>query len=281
MLVGAVMGFWSVQRFHPTTWLSLAGGSLVAALRRGADGVDPRVPLDHAPREPDRLRPRADDLRGRGRASRPTSATTSTSPTCRRRTSSTPSSPPRCRSWPDRRADRLRPERARLPLLGARGRAHLLPQPDPAGPQPAGRGRVAGGRRRDGDQRGAPTGTHTRSPVARSPAVAGATFTLAITPQWVDGITGGAGWIAIALVIFAFWRPELCLVGAYFFGVAAGARARAAGAADQPRPDGLLDELTPLRRYRNRSRADLGQQRAPAARRPRRRSGLAYTREER
>ena len=48
--------------------------------------------------------------------------------------------------------------------------------------------------------------------------VAGATFTLAITPQWVDGITGGAGWIAIALVIFAFWRPELYLVGAYFFG---------------------------------------------------------------
>ena len=48
--------------------------------------------------------------------------------------------------------------------------------------------------------------------------IAGATFTLAITPQWVDGITGGSGWIAIALVIFAFWRPELCLVGAYFFG---------------------------------------------------------------
>jgi simple sugar transport system permease protein len=48
--------------------------------------------------------------------------------------------------------------------------------------------------------------------------VAGATFTLAITPQWVSGITGGAGWIAIALVIFAFWRPGLCLVGAYVFG---------------------------------------------------------------
>ena len=48
--------------------------------------------------------------------------------------------------------------------------------------------------------------------------VGGATFTLAITPQWVAGITGGAGWIAIALVIFAFWRPGLCLVGAYFFG---------------------------------------------------------------
>src|SRR5579859_702502 len=48
--------------------------------------------------------------------------------------------------------------------------------------------------------------------------VAGATFTLSITPQWTSGITGGAGWIAIALVIFAFWRPALCLVGAYFFG---------------------------------------------------------------
>jgi simple sugar transport system permease protein len=48
--------------------------------------------------------------------------------------------------------------------------------------------------------------------------VAGATFSLAITPQWVDGLTQGAGWIAIALVIFAFWRPWLCLVGAYLFG---------------------------------------------------------------
>jgi general nucleoside transport system permease protein len=48
--------------------------------------------------------------------------------------------------------------------------------------------------------------------------VGGACFSLAITPQWTDGLTGGAGWIAIALVIFAFWRPDLCLVGAYFFG---------------------------------------------------------------
>ena len=52
--------------------------------------------------------------------------------------------------------------------------------------------------------------------------VGGAAFTLAITPQWVDGITAGAGWIAIALVIFAFWRPTLCLVGAYFFGAFSG-----------------------------------------------------------
>jgi simple sugar transport system permease protein len=52
--------------------------------------------------------------------------------------------------------------------------------------------------------------------------VGGACFSLAITPQWVDGLTSGAGWIAIALVIFAFWRPTLCLVGAYFFGAFSG-----------------------------------------------------------
>jgi simple sugar transport system permease protein len=52
--------------------------------------------------------------------------------------------------------------------------------------------------------------------------VGGACFTLWITPQWVDGITAGAGWIAIALVIFAFWRSALCLVGAYLFGAFSG-----------------------------------------------------------
>jgi ABC-type uncharacterized transport system permease subunit len=48
--------------------------------------------------------------------------------------------------------------------------------------------------------------------------VGGACYSLAITPQWQDGLTAGAGWIAIALVIFAFWRADLCLVGAYVFG---------------------------------------------------------------
>ena len=48
--------------------------------------------------------------------------------------------------------------------------------------------------------------------------IGGACFTLQLTPQWVAGLTGGAGWIAVALVIFAFWRADLCLVGAYLFG---------------------------------------------------------------
>ena len=48
--------------------------------------------------------------------------------------------------------------------------------------------------------------------------VGGAFFSLALSPSWLAGMTAGAGWIAIALVIFAFWRPALTLVGAYFFG---------------------------------------------------------------
>jgi ABC-type uncharacterized transport system permease subunit len=46
--------------------------------------------------------------------------------------------------------------------------------------------------------------------------IAGACFSL--IPTWVDGLTGGKGWIAIALVIFGFWRPGLTLIGAYLFG---------------------------------------------------------------
>ena len=47
----------------------------------------------------------------------------------------------------------------------------------------------------------------------------GAYFTLALAPIWTDGLTAGVGWIAIALVIFAFWRPDLLVLGAYLFGI--------------------------------------------------------------
>jgi simple sugar transport system permease protein len=46
----------------------------------------------------------------------------------------------------------------------------------------------------------------------------GAYLSLARVPQWVDGITNGAGWIALAIVVFASWRPGRVLVGAYLFG---------------------------------------------------------------
>jgi ABC-type uncharacterized transport system permease subunit len=38
------------------------------------------------------------------------------------------------------------------------------------------------------------------------------------TPMWVEGMTAGRGWIALALVVFATWRPARVMIGAYLFG---------------------------------------------------------------
>ncbi|MFN3670733.1 MAG: ABC transporter permease [Bosea sp. (in: a-proteobacteria)] len=46
----------------------------------------------------------------------------------------------------------------------------------------------------------------------------GAYFSLALTPMWADRLTAGRGWIALALVVFAAWRPGWLLLGAYLFG---------------------------------------------------------------
>ena len=48
--------------------------------------------------------------------------------------------------------------------------------------------------------------------------LAGAHLTLVYTSQWIEGMTAGRGWIALALVVFATWRPGRVLVGAYLFG---------------------------------------------------------------
>jgi simple sugar transport system permease protein len=48
---------------------------------------------------------------------------------------------------------------------------------------------------------------------------AGGYLTLAFVPSWSDGITGGRGWIAVALVIFAGYRPYSATLGAFLFGV--------------------------------------------------------------
>ena len=48
--------------------------------------------------------------------------------------------------------------------------------------------------------------------------LAGADLSLSYTPLWVEGMTAGRGWIALALVVFAAWRPWRALVGAYLFG---------------------------------------------------------------
>jgi simple sugar transport system permease protein len=46
----------------------------------------------------------------------------------------------------------------------------------------------------------------------------GAHLSLAYTPGWTENLTGGRGWIAIALVIFATWDPLRAVVGALLFG---------------------------------------------------------------
>ena len=46
----------------------------------------------------------------------------------------------------------------------------------------------------------------------------GAYLSLIRVPQWTEGMTAGAGWIALAIVVFASWKPIWVLVGAYLFG---------------------------------------------------------------
>ena len=48
--------------------------------------------------------------------------------------------------------------------------------------------------------------------------IGGSFLSVFYTPLWVEGMVSGRGWIAIALVVFATWRPFRVLVGAYLFG---------------------------------------------------------------
>jgi general nucleoside transport system permease protein len=48
--------------------------------------------------------------------------------------------------------------------------------------------------------------------------LAGAYLPLAYTPFFIPGMTSGRGWIALALVVFASWRPGRLVIGAYLFG---------------------------------------------------------------
>ena len=48
--------------------------------------------------------------------------------------------------------------------------------------------------------------------------LAGAYLSIVYTPLWSEGMVAGRGWIALALVTFATWRPGRVLLGAYLFG---------------------------------------------------------------
>ena len=216
MLVGAVMGFWAVQRTDSLLLAilvaALAGGAmalihafLVVTLRAnqivsglaltifaGAAGLSSYL---------------GNDLNVAGQPAKHSFG---------------PFLP---HSWQNAKVDRADPAGAfgaRVRVVGVRRARRGLPRAHAARAQPARRRRVARGSGRDGHQRRRRIATSHTIVGGAFAGVGGATFTLSITPQWVDGITGGAGWIAIALVIFAFWRPTLCLVGAYFFGAFSG-----------------------------------------------------------
>ena len=49
-------------------------------------------------------------------------------------------------------------------------------------------------------------------------ALAGSYMSICYAPMWQEGMTAGRGWIALALVVFATWKPNRILVGAYIFG---------------------------------------------------------------
>lgn len=70
----------------------------------------------------------------------------------------------------------------------------------------------------------------------------GAYFSLVVLRGWDTNISGGRGWIAVALVIFAFWRPGRAVIGAWIFGciVSIGYRMQAL---DVPVPSSVLDML--------------------------------------
>ena len=46
----------------------------------------------------------------------------------------------------------------------------------------------------------------------------GGYLSLIRVPQWTEGMTAGAGWIALAIVVFSTWRPWRLILGAYLFG---------------------------------------------------------------
>ena len=48
--------------------------------------------------------------------------------------------------------------------------------------------------------------------------LAGAYLSLAYSPLWIENMSAGRGWIALALVVFATWRPWRVFIGAYLFG---------------------------------------------------------------
>ena len=76
----------------------------------------------------------------------------------------------------------------------------------------------------------------------------GAFLPLVQTPSWVEGMTCGAGWISLAVVIFARWNPIAALMGAWLYGAvqAMGFRLQAVGVPVAPQFLNMLPYLAPI-----------------------------------
>ena len=94
-------------------------------------------------------------------------------------------------------------------------------------------------------------------------------LSLAYTPGWTENLTGGRGWIAIALVIFAMWDPWRAVLGAPLFGVinAIQFRLQAMGT---PIPAAFLGDVALHLHHRRARRHHLVRVGPQARRRPRR-----------
>ena len=147
MLVGAVMGFWAVQRTG-----SLLARNRGCSDRRRRDGVDPRLPRRDAAGQPDRVGPRAHDLRrGRRALVVPRQRPEPRRPAGEAFVHALPAG--LMAAGGHRRADLPRPVGARVRVMGVRAPRCAVSQPLAAGAQPARRRGVARRCRRDGHQR--------------------------------------------------------------------------------------------------------------------------------
>ena len=153
MLVGAVMGFWAVQRIGGPGGLALFLAILVAAARRRSGRARACVSRHHAAREPDRVGARADDLRGSGRAvvlprKRPQPRRLARASRSSSRSTRSDCRP--CRS--SARSSSARPGSSTC--RGPRGARRALPLAHPSRAQRARRRGIAAGGGCDGNQRG-------------------------------------------------------------------------------------------------------------------------------
>lgn len=78
--------------------------------------------------------------------------------------------------------------------------------------------------------------------------IAGAYLSLAYTPAWIEGMSAGKGWIAIAVVVFSMWNPAKAFFGAYLYGLiyALGFRLQALGISVPSEFINMLPYLMPI-----------------------------------